>query len=575
MDSKFLILLVLFLIVGASIINWGTYAGIILIFAIIVFGGLSLFWKEKNIKIAGLVFILLLSLVNIGVNGLKFGIDFKGGTRIPVILERSVDDQTMTKMVSIIKERAGAFGLSEVKVRAVGNNQIDVEIPSSDEQRIKTIEDVLSHKGVYWGVIDGRIAISGDHIFSKSIGAMDQQSLLRSGADWGISFMVDREGAEMFARAAKGKGDYPVYMFLDRPNDADIFYTRAEIRAVMLGDSGEKETITSLKNALKLNDGSTIGVYILDDVLNSTNITIGPRTNNTIAIVSKNASVEYKQKLEELGYKVKETEWETMKPDFIRTTTGVLVVEKLEAVGLLSAPILNPDLGAGTPAYNFAITGSLGNVTGAQKALLAREKMQYMESILKGGSLPVGISLGSRTTVPPTLGEQFLNLSMISIAISLIVISLLIGLRYRNIKATLPIVAISLTEFAILISVLGSFTIDLAAIAGILAAIGVGVDAQIVITDELLKKDKRETEEKIGYAFEIIKTNVIVASLSMLPLLFSKIISGVIVVEIIGFAISTILGALLGYLLSRPAYAVIVEYIIERNEKEENKSSAK
>ncbi|MEM3422736.1 MAG: hypothetical protein QXY63_03340, partial [Candidatus Bilamarchaeaceae archaeon] len=249
--------------------------------------------------------------------------------------------------------------------------------------------------------------------------------------------------------------------------------------------------------------------------------------------------------------------------------------EKLEAVGLLSAPILNPDLGAGTPAYNFAITGSLGNVTGAQKALLAREKMQYMESILKGGSLPVGISLGSRTTIPPSLGEQFLNLSMISIAISLIVISLLIGLRYRNIKATLPIVVISLTEFAILISVLGSFTIDLAAIAGILAAIGVGVDAQIVITDELLKKDKRETEEKIGYAFEIIKTNVIVASLSMLPLLFSKIISGVIVVEIIGFAISTILGALLGYLLSRPAYAVIVEYIIERNEKEENKSSAK
>jgi preprotein translocase subunit SecD len=39
----------------------------------------------------------------------------------------------------------------------------------------------------------------------------------------------------------------------------------------------------------------------------------------------------------------------------------------------------------------------------------------------------------------------------------------------------------------------------------------------------------------------------------MVPLLFSG------MVEIIGFAISTILGALLGLLISRPAYAAIIE----------------
>jgi preprotein translocase subunit SecD len=92
--------------------------------------------------------------------------------------------------------------------------------------------------------------------------------------------------------------------------------------------------------------------------------------------------------------------------------------------------------------------------------------------------------------------------------------------------------------------------------AGIIAAIGVGVDAQIVITDEILRKSEEDTEERIGHAFAIIKTNVIVASLSMLPLLFSGL------VEIIGFAISTILGSLLGYLLSRPAYAAMVGRIV-------------
>lgn len=575
-DPKFLFLLVLFALFAGSIIYWGVYAGIILITAIIVFGSLSLFWKEKNIKLAGLGFLLLLSLINIGVNGIKFGIDFKGGTRIPVILERPVDSATMEKMVSIIKERASAFGLSEVKVKAIGNNQINVEIPSSDEHRIKTVEDVLSHKGVYWGVIDGKIAITGEHIFSKSIGPTDQATLVRQGADWGVSFMVDREGAEMFAEAAKGKGGYPVYMFLDRPTDADIFYTREEIHAMMPSDSSERETLKSLKDALKLDEGRTIGVYILDDVFNSTNSTTAnntampiPRTNNTLAIVSENASAKYREKLEAEGYKVKVVEWNLMKAEIARMRdTGVLVVDKLEAIGLLSAPRLSPDLAAGTLAYSFSISGGLGNVSAAQKAALAREQTQKMESILKGGSLPVGITLGSRTTIPPTLGEEFLNLSIIGIATSLIIISLLIGLRYRNMKAALPITIISLSEFTILISILGSLTIDLAAIAGILAAIGVGVDAQIVITDELLKRDERDVEEKTSYAFEIIKTNVIVATLSMVPLLFSNVISGVTIVEIIGFAMSTILGSLLGYLLSRPAYATIVEYFIEEKDQQ-------
>lgn len=566
-DHKFLFLLALFAFFAAAVGYWATYSGIIQILGIIVFGSFSLLWKEKHVKIAGLVFLLLLSFINIGLNGLKFGIDFNGGTRIPVMLERAVDDETMGKMVSIIKERASAFSLSEVKVRAIGNNQINVEIPSSDEQRIKLVEDVLSHKGVYWGVIDGKIAVSGEHIFAKSIGSMDAASLLRSGADWGVSFMVDREGAEMFAAAAKGKADYPVYMFLDRPSDADLFYTRSELRSSMLNDSGEKETLGALRNALKLDEGRDIGVYVLDDVFNTTNVTVAPRTNATLAIISKNASAAYKTKLVELGYTVRELDDNSIRPSFIRTSTAVLVVDKLEAVGLLSAPILNVDLAGGIPVYNLAITGNVGNLSGAAKTEAARDKTRYMESILKGGSLPVGISLGSRTTIPATLGREFLNLSLIGIAISLVVISILVGLRYRNVRATLPIVIISLAEFAILLSILGSFTIDLAAIAGILAAIGVGIDAQIVITDELLKKDQRSVEEKTDHAFSIIKTNMIVASLSMLPLLFSKVISGVVVVEILGFAISTILGALLGYLLSRPAYAAIVEYILGIEEK--------
>jgi len=92
---------------------------------------------------------------------------------------------------------------------------------------------------------------------------------------------------------------------------------------------------------------------------------------------------------------------------------------------------------------------------------------------------------------------------------------------------------------------------------GILAAIGVGVDAQIIVTDELLKKEG-EMSKRLEKAFSIITTSVMVAVVAMVPLLF---FSGL--VEIIGFATATVLGSLLGLFISRPAYGVIAEHLFE------------
>jgi len=554
-DKKFMFLLALFALLVTAVFVWDSYSGVFLILALVLFGTFSLMWKEKHLKIAGLVFLVLLALVNIGINGMKFGIDFEGGTRIPIVLEKSVDQNTMDELVQSIKKRVNVLGLTEVKVRSIGSSQINVEIPSGDEDRIRFIEDVLSHQGVYMGVVDGKIGITGENIFSTSIRPLYSDELLRQRADWGISFTIDQEGAEQFADAAYGKADYPVYMYLDRPADAVLFYTRDQLESVMLEDSSEKETIKSLEDALALEGNQSIVVYILDDI-DFSNSSVKPKTENTTAIIHEDTPQEYKDLLISGGFSLDEYPEAEILPEFVRTGTGVLVVEKLEAVGMLSAPTLSAGITQGVPSYYYAITGSVQTTDTSQKLKEANDKTKYMESILKGGSLPVSITLGSRTTLPAALGEEFLNLSLIGIAAALIVISIFIGLRYMKIKAILPIIAISMAELAILLSILGSFTIDLAAMAGIIAAIGVGVDAQIVITDELLKKDQHTVKEKTDHAFSIIRTNVIVASLSMLPLLFSNL------VEVIGFAISTILGSLLGYLLSRPAYAVIVEKIL-------------
>ncbi len=554
-DSKFLALLFLFAIFLAGIaLNPATVGGLLIILAVIVFGSIGLFWKESHIKIAALVFLVLLAAANITLNGVTFGIDFSGGTRIPVTLDEAVDQDTMAELVQTIKKRVSVFGLTQVKVRAIGDSQVNVELPSDDEATIAIVEDTLSKQGVFQGVIDGKEALNGEHIFSQSINAVPPQ-YLQSGADWGVQFSVDNTGAAQFASSAKGKNDFPVYMFLDRPVEAVVFYERSAFKGYILSDSGEKESLRSMRDALSLEEGD-IEVYVIEDL--PANLT----SNGTKAIVSKNMSNTSKTSIAQMGFVLDERDDSEMYAEFSRTRTGVLILQRFEAGGLLSAPLLNSGVTSGIQSYTYTVTGGVTATSPQEKALEARDRVKSMESILKGGSLPVQISLGSRTTVPASLGSEFLRLSLIAIITSLIAISALIGIRYRNLKATAPIMLISMAELVILISILGSFTIDLAAMAGIIAAVGVGVDAQIVITDELLKKDNRKTAEKIDLAFGIIKTNATVAIFAMVPLLFSGL------VEIIGFAESTILGALLGYLLTRPAYATIVEKVIESEKKE-------
>ncbi|MEW6721793.1 MAG: hypothetical protein AB1324_00870 [Candidatus Micrarchaeota archaeon] len=561
-DRRFVFLFVSFLVFAAGI---AYAAGWLLMPALLLFGFGSLMWKEPHIKLSGMAFLILLAAINIAVHGVNFGIDFVGGTRIPVVLEHSVDQATMDELVQTIKSRANTLGLKEVKVRAIGTTLVNVEIASTDEQAIGFIEETLSKQGVFQGIIDGSGAVSGDHLYTTSIRALTPSELLsgsRGGGaipDWGVSFALDREGNEQFAKAAKGKGDYPIYMFIDRPNDAALFYDRETFRGYVPPDSGERESLRAIADMLKLEGGKDIPVYIIQDFPENAT----PPTNSTKAIVSENLSASLKDLLRARGYALQEVPESSMAPEFGRSGAGVLFVAKLEAVGLLTAPTLNPSLATGVPSsFSYTISGSLEGVDPRLKQQQAAERVRSIESILKGGALPVQISLGSRTTLPASLGSEFLRLSLIAIVSSLFAISILMGIRYRNVRATLPIIIISLAELTILVSILGSFTIDLAAMAGIIAAIGVGVDAQIVITDEILKKDdKHTTHEKVDLAFGIIRTNAIVAIFSMVPLLFSGL------VEIIGFAMSTMLGALLGYLLTRPAYAVLMEKVLEAEKK--------
>ena len=124
-------LLVLFALI---IIFDPLYSGGIMLFSIIIFGAISSKATDHKTKLVALASLVVLAIIVLLFTPLNFGIDFKGGVRIPLTLERPVDEQTMNLLVNKIKQRLSSLGLKQITVKAVGDSQIYVEVPESDEE---------------------------------------------------------------------------------------------------------------------------------------------------------------------------------------------------------------------------------------------------------------------------------------------------------------------------------------------------------------------------------------------------------------------------------------------------------
>jgi len=233
-------------------------------------------------------------------------------------------------------------------------------------------------------------------------------------------------------------------------------------------------------------------------------------------------------------------------------------------------PQLSEELATGKPAVELSITGGGANVEEAQ------EQANQVYTVLKTGSLPVQISITGASTVSPELGDQFLNGAVIAGLLAILVITGMIFIRYRKAILALPIVITCVSEVVIVMGIASiiQWNIDLAAIAGLIASVGTGVDDQIIITDEVLvkqvsgekNKKRRLTRVRMSVknALFIILASAGTLIAAMLPLAyvgFARGASGI--GTLAGFAFTTIIGVLVGVLITRPAYAKFVEVFLK------------
>ncbi len=217
----------------------------------------------------------------------------------------------------------------------------------------------------------------------------------------------------------------------------------------------------------------------------------------------------------------------------------------------------------GRETTEIAISGGGAGITEQAAVDNTLKSMKRLQTILITGSLPVRIEIERIDNISPILGEEFLKNAFFVGLFALIGVALVLMIVYRKVIIALPIMITALSEIFLTLAMaaLIGWNIDLSAIAGLILAVGTGVNDQIVITDEAAKggaEGSYNWKERIKRAFFIIFSAYMTIVVAMLPLMFAG--AGLLK----GFAITTILAVTIGVLITRPAYGAVVGMLLEK-----------
>ena len=138
------------------------------------------------------------------------------------------------------------------------------------------------------------------------------------------------------------------------------------------------------------------------------------------------------------------------------------------------------------PTVSEAIIGGSGQITGNFNFQSATD----LALLLRSGALPAPLNIIEERTVGPDLGKDSIKAGIISLIIGfcLVVLFMLYKYKYFGLIANLSLIL----NLIILIGILTIFeaTLTLPGIAGIILTVGMAVDANVLIFEELKKKLK-------------------------------------------------------------------------------------
>jgi preprotein translocase subunit SecD len=211
----------------------------------------------------------------------------------------------------------------------------------------------------------------------------------------------------------------------------------------------------------------------------------------------------------------------------------------------------------GSVATSIQISGSGTGATREEALDNAKLQMKKLQTILITGSLPFKLEIIKIDRISPFLGDQFMETIILASATAFASVCVIIFIRYRKIKLSLMMLGVALSEIFMILgfSALIGANLDLASIAGIIAAIGTGINDQQVIVDETRRGKLESMKSRIKEALFIVFTSFATIVASLFPLFYAG--AGLLK----GFAVTSIVGIAIGVLITRPAFADMVKQL--------------
>lgn len=155
------------------------------------------------------------------------------------------------------------------------------------------------------------------------------------------------------------------------------------------------------------------------------------------------------------------------------------------------------------PVVENAISGGQAQITGGTNGF-GYDEAKALADKINAGALPFALESSNYSTISPTLGTGALRVMITAGIIAFIVIALFMIIKYRLPGFVACIGLISQIILQILFISVPQITLTLPGMAGIILAVGMGIDANIIISErikeELLQGKSVAAAIKSGYS---------------------------------------------------------------------------
>lgn len=513
-------------------------------------------------------------------HNLKLGSEFSGGTLFQLQLAQPASQQELSEIRLIVEKRLNPTGIKDVVVTNTGNTLILAQVAETDPAEVTKLQSLLLKQGRFESFLNGKLVFDGSEIVQVVENAQQGYGAHPTGVGdnyaWTLPFLLNDHAAKAFSQASfhqctqtgfsNNQADWDcayTYFFIDRPNTAIVVYPTSMIQ----------EDDTKLDEGTGAEFPSSITV---SDILNEANLVLVQRDANGFSseqlstIQNADGSIKsiiVPSTLDEnmLAALSASTSLPITKVTVSKTTPWIVDASGLRDIIALSPGITGNDPFVNTkeelkPLQFLVIQGTAPNAT------IAKQRLDDLRVLLKSGALPIPIIAINKQTVSPALGEQFLTNVWVMGILALLAVSLIIFIRYRQWKVVGPVLIVGLSEVVMILGFASivKWNLDLSSMAGILAAVGTGVDSEVIMTDEIIQGESDESHDEKGWiakakrAFFIVAASASVGLAAIIPLL----VLGSGIGKLSGFALTTIAGILMGVLISRPAFQEIIKHVL-------------